>query len=140
MSGRDPLAALQKLAALKAQRALADLAALRATADRTAKAVAEGDAATTETFPKAVDSAAEAQALWSRRAALEDKGMVLHRQQIAENAAAAAAAERAAAALARELGAKALAARAAASKAQADARRHERSMGVLAAIRGPMAR
>jgi hypothetical protein len=137
VSGRDPLAALQKLAALKAQRALAELAALRSRAAETARAVAAGDAAAAETYPVAVDTAAEAQALWARRAALDASGIALHREQVVHDRAAAASADRAAEALARELGAKALAARAAASKAQADARRHERSMGVLAAIRGP---
>jgi hypothetical protein len=139
MSARDPLAALQRLAALKAQRALADLAAARAREAAAAAAVTAATRAAADTYPASVENGGQLHALWRRRAALEAQGDTHARDLAGRRAEAAVSAAAAAEALARELGAKALAARAAHLKAQADARRHERSMGVLSALRGPSA-
>lgn len=140
MSGRDPLVVLQQLAALKARRALAELAAARARAQAAAEAVAAQDAAAAETYDDTVPNAAAAQALWARRTALAEGAAAGLRERQRLDRAAGTATDAAATALARELGAKAMAARAAVRQAQAEARRHERSMGVLAAIRGPSRR
>lgn len=137
MSGAARLAMLTRLAALKAQRALADLAHARAEAAAVARAIAAADQASAlETFAPPEDGATLAMQ-WRRREALAAEAYAhlpaLEAKRATEAGAAAAAAE----ACAKELGAKLLAERARREARLADARRAERGAGVLAALRGP---
>lgn len=138
MSGRDPLAALQKLAALKAQRALADLAAARARVATEAQAVSDATQAARETYaPSDGGGGGEMQQLWRRRVALDAEAAAHEKLRQRREREAAEVEARAAQEVARELGARAMLTHAASLRAKADARRHERSMGVLAALKGP---
>jgi hypothetical protein len=131
------MALLTRLAALKAQRSLADLAQARTAAATVADAIAAADGASRlETFAPPGDGATLA-AQWRRREALAAQASARLPALEARRAEEAAAAAAAAAACARELGAKLLAERAAREARLADARRAERGAGVLAALRGP---
>lgn len=140
MSGPATLAALQRLAALKAQRALAALSAARAREAAEAAGIVAAELAAATTYDPAVRSAAEAQLLWRRRLALEAEGQSHANRLVDCRRETGAAAADAAEALARELGAAALVQRAQAERRLADARRLERSTGVLAALRAPLGR
>lgn len=134
---QDPAETIRRLAALRAQRALADLAAARARAAAAAEAAAAAfRQAGEETYPDAPDALA-LKAAWARREALSAAGAENRRVHAARLSEAAAAEAAAAEACSREIGADAMAARAAAARRGAEARRAERVSGVLAALRGP---
>jgi hypothetical protein len=137
MSAAARLALLTRLAALKAQRALADLAHARAEAAAVAEAIAAADRSSREeTFAPPGDGATLA-VQWRRREALAAEAYALLPALELRRAEEAGAAAAAAAACARELGAKLLAERAGREARMAEARRAERGAGVLAALRGP---
>jgi hypothetical protein len=136
VSREDDIATLRRLAALKAQRALASLAAARRRADEEAEAIRAADRAMADTFAPPEDGAGW-QAQWRLRAALEEARALHVRHHAARDTEARAEEDAARVEVARELGTDALAERLAARRRRDETRRLDRVMGVLSALRKP---
>ena len=134
MSREDDIATLKRLAALKAQRALALLAAARRRAEAEAEAVRAAEHAMADTYETPADGTGW-QAQWRLRAALEESRALHVRHHAARTTEAKA--EETAARVERELGTDALAERLAARRRRDETRRLDRVMGVLSALRKP---
>lgn len=136
MSGPCDFALLQRLARLKAQRALAELAAARRHEAEAARAVAAAEQAAEETYAAPTEGT-DWQSQWRLRAALEEVRTIHARHREKRRTAADGVEAGARAALSRELGADALADRADAQRRREALRRQDRSTDVLASLRKP---
>ncbi|SEA91670.1 hypothetical protein [Rubrimonas cliftonensis] len=129
------LRTLQRLAALKAQRALGELAVARARAAQESAVARAAEAAAARCFEAGEGGLGDVVLMGDVREKLERRARIARAAHLALEREAQAVERRAGAAVARELGAKALSDAAAAEAAVVEARRAERGEGVLAALR-----
>ncbi len=129
------LRTLQRLAALKAQRALGELAVARARAAEENAVALAAEAAVSRCFEAGAGETGDIAVMGEVRERLERRVRLARAAHLTLEREAQAVERRAGAAVARELGAKALSDAAAAEAAVVEARRAERGEGVLAALR-----